>query len=129
MTRADIRKLARQAGATTTYTNRHYPDMPFHTFSPDQLERFHALVIADFLARGGQYVTNDASREAAIAEAVAVEQEACDASSDRAYLNGLRAGYTLGHLGDEDGFRKSESSYATAIRAVEAAHDITGATE
>lgn len=76
MTRDEAIKLARQAGATT-YTNRHYPDMPFHTFSPDQLEQFHALVIADFLARGGQYVTNDATREAAIAVAVAAEREAC----------------------------------------------------
>lgn len=30
------------------------------------LERFALLVVADFLQRTGQYVTNDASREAAI---------------------------------------------------------------
>lgn len=36
-----------------------------------------AHAIEDFLKRTGQYVTNDASRQAAIAEAVAAEREAC----------------------------------------------------
>ena len=34
-------------------------------------------VVEEFLRRTGQYVTNDASREAAIAAAVAAEREAC----------------------------------------------------
>ena len=37
----------------------------------ERIERFAHLVIADFLKRTGQYVTNDASREAATKEAVA----------------------------------------------------------
>lgn len=36
--------------------------------------------VADFLRSSGQYLTNDASRENAIAEAVAVEREACAAT-------------------------------------------------
>ena len=36
-------------------------------------------VVEEFLRRTGQYVTNDASREAAIAAAVAAEREACAA--------------------------------------------------
>ncbi len=39
-------------------------------------ERFANLAIADFLERTGQYVTNDASREAALAQARAEEREA-----------------------------------------------------
>ena len=45
MTRDDIIRMAREAGATP-YTNRHYPDLPYHTFNPEQLERFVALVAA-----------------------------------------------------------------------------------
>ncbi len=45
MTRDDIIRMARGAGATP-YTNRHYPDRPTHTFNPEQLERFAALVAA-----------------------------------------------------------------------------------
>lgn len=40
------------------------------------LGRFASLVIADFLQRTGQYVTNEASRDAAIAEAVRAERKA-----------------------------------------------------
>jgi hypothetical protein len=46
MTKEDIIRMAREAGAAP-YTNRHYPDRTTHTFSPDQLERFAALVRAD----------------------------------------------------------------------------------
>ena len=45
MTRDDTVAMAREAGATP-YTNRHYPDLPYHTFNPEQLERFAALVAA-----------------------------------------------------------------------------------
>lgn len=41
------------------------------------LERFALLVVADFLQRTGQYVTNDASREAALNQARTDEREAC----------------------------------------------------
>jgi hypothetical protein len=36
-------RMAREAGAAP-YTNRHYPDRTTHTFSPNQLERFIALI-------------------------------------------------------------------------------------
>lgn len=41
----------------------------------ERIERFAHLVIADFLQRTGQYVTNDASREAALEQAKAQERE------------------------------------------------------
>jgi len=41
------------------------------------LEKFAGLIRAEFLEKSGQYVTNDASREAVINEAVAAEREAC----------------------------------------------------
>ena len=46
--------------------------------------------VSDFLARTGQYVTNDASRDAAIAAAVAAEREACAAVCE-AISTGLSA--------------------------------------
>jgi hypothetical protein len=42
MTRDDIIRMAREAGATP-YTSRHYPDRTTHTFGPEALERFVAL--------------------------------------------------------------------------------------
>jgi len=45
MTQEDIIRMAREAGAAP-YTSRHYPDRTTHTFSPNQLERFAALVAA-----------------------------------------------------------------------------------
>lgn len=45
MDREDIIAMAREAEATP-YTNRHFPDRPFHTFSPEQLERFFNLATA-----------------------------------------------------------------------------------
>ena len=68
MTRDEIIKLASQAIDDT----RSEVDLPV----PFVL-RFANLVIADFLAQTGQYVTNDASREAAIKKAVNAEREAC----------------------------------------------------
>ena len=61
MTRADVIRLAREAGL-----------MGWALHDRDEkILRFAHLVIADFLQHTGQYVTNDASREAAITEAVA----------------------------------------------------------
>jgi hypothetical protein len=45
MNREKIIQMAREAGATP-YTNRHYPDRPVHSFMPEALERFAALVAA-----------------------------------------------------------------------------------
>ena len=42
-----------------------------------QLTAERETIISDFLKRIGQYVTNDSTREAAIAAAVAAEREAC----------------------------------------------------
>lgn len=42
---AELISMARKAGATP-YTNRHYPDVPYNTFSIEQLERFAELVKA-----------------------------------------------------------------------------------
>ena len=61
MTRDEIIKLASQA-IDDTRSEVNLP-IPF-------VMRFANLVIADFLAQTGQYVTNDASREAAIKKAV-----------------------------------------------------------
>ena len=69
----DIIRMAREAGATP-YTNRHYPDRPTHTFMPEQLERFTALV-ADAEAKRIQdegMVTVGFMRER-----IAAEREAC----------------------------------------------------
>lgn len=56
----------------------------------ERLGLFSHAVIEDFLTRSGQYLTNDVSREAAIAEAVAVEREAC-AHAVRLADNGTEA--------------------------------------
>lgn len=45
MKRDEIIRMAREAAASP-YTNRHFPDRPFFTFSPEQLERFDELVAA-----------------------------------------------------------------------------------
>lgn len=73
MNRDEIIKLASQAIDDT----RSEVDLPV----PFVL-RFANLVIADFLAQTGQYVTNDASREAAIKKAVDAEREACAKACD-----------------------------------------------
>lgn len=64
-----------------------------------EMSRFAELVIADFLQRTGQYLTNDASREAVIADAVAEEREACAAVIPSKSPGGgplLQAAYDLG---------------------------------
>jgi hypothetical protein len=74
MTRDDIIRMAREAGATP-YTNRHYPDRTTHTFGPEQLARFAALV--------AQEATEEANRRANASwtlmceKMVATEREAC----------------------------------------------------
>lgn len=72
MTRDDVIRLAKEAGCIN-------PSPYTAPWEHEQLalERFAHLVIADFLRRTGQYVTNDASREAALEQAKAEEREAC----------------------------------------------------
>lgn len=72
MTRKDIVRIARECDIQVSEGN---------TFADDcyisVLYRFANKAIEHFLATTGQYVTNDASREAAIKEAVEAEREAC----------------------------------------------------
>lgn len=39
----NIINIAREVGASA-YTNRHYPDQPYFTFSPEKLEAFAAAI-------------------------------------------------------------------------------------
>ena len=68
MTRDDVVRMAREAGDDVEHT------LPSDL---DFLERFAHKVIEHFLDTTGQYVTNDASREAVIHAAVEAEREAC----------------------------------------------------
>ena len=72
MTRKDIVRIARECDIQVSEGN---------TFADDcyisVLYRFSNKAIEHFLATTGQYVTNDASREAAIQAAVEAEREAC----------------------------------------------------
>ena len=72
MTREDVVRMARECDIHVSEGN---------TFADDcyisVLYRFANKVIEHFLATTGQYVTNDASREAAIQAAVEAEREAC----------------------------------------------------
>ena len=73
MKREEILEMAREAGALFDHINWVERDLA------PVFERFAFLVIADFLQRNGQYITNDASREAAILE----EREACAQEVER----------------------------------------------
>ena len=72
MTREDVVRMARECDIHVSEGN---------TFADDcyisVLYRFANKVIEHFLATTGQYVTNDASRKAAIQAAVEAEREAC----------------------------------------------------
>ena len=72
MTREDVVRMARAARLAE-------PSHPFNPWSAsdEALARFAHKVIEHFLTTTGQYVTNDASREAAIQAAVEAEREAC----------------------------------------------------
>ena len=75
MTREDVVRMARAARLAE-------PPRPFNPFNPwgasdEALALFANKVIEHFLTTTGQYVTNDASREAAIQAAVEAEREAC----------------------------------------------------
>ena len=66
-----IRKLADTAGLGLVAATR-----------GTELSLFYHLAVSDFLSRSDQYLTNDATREAAIAAAVEAEREACKWSQD-----------------------------------------------
>lgn len=69
LSRDDVIRMAREAGAGVALCMSSPPRISDALFRGKALETFTRLVIAEFLQRTGQYVTNDASREAAIAEA------------------------------------------------------------
>ena len=75
LSREDAQRLAIEAGF--------HPDWAIEKCL-DQFQAFYSLAIADFLERTGQYVTNDASREAVIAEAVAAERKTCEVACAQA---------------------------------------------
>ena len=77
MTREDVVRMARAARLAE-------PSHPFNPWSAsdEALARFAHKVIEHFLDTTGQYVTNDASREAAIRAAVEAEREACAEIAD-----------------------------------------------
>lgn len=72
--RDDVNRMARESGLL---------DWALHD-RDEKILRFAHLVIADFLQRTGQYVTNDASREAALEQAKAEERKACIAITKEA---------------------------------------------
>ena len=72
----ELIRLAKEAGGGLALTMSSNPRISNAMFSGKSLEHFADLVIADFLQRTGQYVTNDASREAALEQARAEEREA-----------------------------------------------------
>ena len=73
--RDDVNRMARESGLL---------DWALHD-RDEKILRFAHLVIADFLQRTGQYVTNDASREAALEQAKAeVESAATERANERA---------------------------------------------
>lgn len=77
MTHEHLIRMAKEAGGGLALTMSSNPRISNAMFSGASLERFADLVIADFLQRNGQYVTNDASREAALNQARTDEREAC----------------------------------------------------
>lgn len=75
MNRGDVIRLAKDAGLGDHQDFR--GDSPVFSKYLAKLEGFATLVIADFLKQSGRYVTNDASRQAVIRDAVEIEREAC----------------------------------------------------
>ena len=77
MTREDIVRVAGECGIHVSEGNSFADDCYISV-----LYRFAHKVIEHFLATTGQYVTNDASREAAIQAAVEAEREALSKKMD-----------------------------------------------
>ena len=80
MTREDVVRMARESGFAKgtephSVVVRHSNGSWVGVYA--ELNVFAHKVIEHFLATTGQYVTNDASREAAIQGAVEAEREAC----------------------------------------------------
>jgi hypothetical protein len=84
MTRADIIRMAREAGAAP-YTNRHYPDRTTYTFFPEQLKAFEDLVRADEREKLTDVAMKAA--ETAVVIAMALERESCAKIADTGHWN------------------------------------------
>lgn len=80
LSREDVIRLAREAEFQEGWCN----------LWAENFALFAHLAIADFLASTGQYVTNDASREAALAQARAAEREAIRSEIVAKELQGRR---------------------------------------
>ena len=65
------------AGNLETFGQGWIDAVDMHHAEIGRMNAERETIISNFLKRTGQYVTNDASREAAIAAAVAAEREAC----------------------------------------------------
>ena len=112
MTRDDIVRLAREAGMVTGENLRFGEGFRYRSLGVPRnvteasLIGFASLVIEDFLSRAGQYVTNDASRDAAIQAAALVERDAC-----------AKACESIEQPEDEDNFEAGVMYSIAAIRA------------
>ena len=114
MTREDVVRMARESGFAKgtephSVVVRHSNGSWVGVYA--ELNVFAHKVIEHFLATTGQYVTNDASREAAIQAAVEAEREACAKVCEG----------RIGGATKEDtwwsGFRSAMSQCADVIRA------------
>ncbi len=115
MNRDDIIRMAREAGISL----RGYYEVSGDP--PPELERFAAIVIENFLQQSGEYLTNDASRKAAIKEAVEAEREecakaaegwSCEAAGDNYQTSGIDEFWDANTLYDQ-----GRVDAAAAIRA------------
>ena len=88
----------------------------YHTFDPEALVLFTQAVISEFLAQSGQYVTSDASREAAIKEAVDAALEG-ERKKHKAVAEGLLKAISLQTSA-------AEEIAAQALQAIEAERDV-----
>lgn len=83
MSRDNIIRMAEKSGMTVQIEPAPFSPVPIVRYGGGgprniaELEHFAQLVIEDFCIRSGKYLTNDASREACIADAVAEEREEC----------------------------------------------------
>lgn len=75
MNREEIIRIAREVGIKLSPAQ--FSGVLESELDEFQLERFANHVVAHFLQRSGQHLTNDATRRAVIAEAVEAEREAC----------------------------------------------------
>lgn len=107
MGRKQIIRMAREADIIDF---RDADDDPHTAQMVEFLERFAALVAAkaieDFCTKSGKYLTNDATRDACIAEAVEAEREACAKASEQQIERWV-----------DDRARYAASECASAIRA------------